>query len=297
MSNTDSPAVARRRVRLALRQAREARRLTQSQVAEAMEWSLSKVMRIEKGDVSISASDLRVLLDYLDVTDVTEVKRLLDDARTSRTDRWAADAQYRDQISPATLQLLQFEAEATAIRYYNNIVVPGPFQTARYARAIFDSHNDDLDEATVAARIEVRLRRREHTLYRPEPPNYLAILDESVLWREVGGPAVMGEQLAELLRIMEETKVQIRVVPFASAAGIAFLGPFTILSLGDEENAVLYREGYRTEDIVHLRREVNRHRDVFERLWPVALSDSDSAELIRRRGAAMLSAVPDHAPA
>jgi transcriptional regulator with XRE-family HTH domain len=50
MSDIDSPAVARHRVRLALRSARDARQLTQGQVAQAMEWSLSKVMRIERGD-------------------------------------------------------------------------------------------------------------------------------------------------------------------------------------------------------------------------------------------------------
>jgi transcriptional regulator with XRE-family HTH domain len=69
MSTADTPAVARRRVRLALRAAREAKGLTQGQVADEMEWSLSKVMRIEKGDVNISPADLRVLLGYFDLTD------------------------------------------------------------------------------------------------------------------------------------------------------------------------------------------------------------------------------------
>src|SRR2546430_9024966 len=69
MATDDTPAVARRRVRLALRRAREDKRLTQTQVAEAMEWSLSKVMRIESGEVSVSPTDLRALLPLLGVTD------------------------------------------------------------------------------------------------------------------------------------------------------------------------------------------------------------------------------------
>src|SRR5215510_9045042 len=89
MSTADTPAVARHRVRVALRRARESRQLTQGQIAEAMEWSLSKVMRIEKGEVSISASDLRVLLDFLDIRDPEEVRQLLTDARTSRSERWS----------------------------------------------------------------------------------------------------------------------------------------------------------------------------------------------------------------
>ncbi|GGM24848.1 helix-turn-helix domain-containing protein [Dactylosporangium sucinum] len=54
MSLGDTPAVARRRVRLAIRDARNAKGYTQGQVADAMDWSLSKVMRIESGEVTIS---------------------------------------------------------------------------------------------------------------------------------------------------------------------------------------------------------------------------------------------------
>ena len=65
MAEGDSPTVARRRVRLAIREAREPHNLTQQQVAEQMEWSLSKVIRIESGEVSISVNDLRPLLPFL----------------------------------------------------------------------------------------------------------------------------------------------------------------------------------------------------------------------------------------
>jgi transcriptional regulator with XRE-family HTH domain len=283
--------VARRRVRLALRAAREAKQLTQGQIAEAMEWSLSKVMRIEKGDVSISASDLRVLLDFLDVRDPAEVKRMMTDARTSRSERWSSDPDFREHLTPATAQLLQFESEASAIRCYNNILIPGPLQTVDYTNAVFGLRIDELSNEAIKARAEIRIRRRDHIIYRPDRPDYLVILDESVLWREVGGPAVMGEQLQELHRITVETDILVRVIPFRAAAPIALLGPFTILDLGQEENAVLYREGYKTDEIVHSRREIKGHREVFERLWPVALGDTESRALIHNRAAAMLAAV------
>lgn len=289
MATTESPAVARRRVRMALRRAREARHLTQGQIAEAMEWSLSKVMRIEKGDVSISASDLRVLLDFLEVRDPAEVKALMADARTSRSERWSSDPDVREHLTPATAQLFQFEGEATAIRIYANVVIPGPLQTPAYARAMFNGYVHDLSEDTIRARIDLRLRRRE-LFYRTDPPDYLAILDESVLWREVGGPAVMGEQLSELLRIIDETPILVRIIPFAAAGAIALLGPFILFDLGTEENAVLYRETHTSDEIVHARRVIARHREIFERLWPEALDDKSSADLIKRRAEAMLEA-------
>src|SRR5690242_4177194 len=57
------PAVERRRVGLALRRARATNGLTQHEVAEEMEWSLPKVIRIENGEVAIAPNELRVLLD------------------------------------------------------------------------------------------------------------------------------------------------------------------------------------------------------------------------------------------
>ncbi|MFI7601372.1 helix-turn-helix domain-containing protein [Actinoplanes sp. NPDC049681] len=69
MAEGDSPTVARRRVRLALREAREAAGYTQLDVAEQMEWCLGKVVRIENGDVTNAPNDLRPLLTYLTVED------------------------------------------------------------------------------------------------------------------------------------------------------------------------------------------------------------------------------------
>src|SRR6266545_966104 len=121
----ESPAVARRRVRLALRAARKAKGLTQTQVADAMDWSLSKVMRIESGEVNVSVSDLRVLLPYLDLADSDEAQRLIEDAKIARRERYSVDPLYREHLSPALLQLMQFEQEATEIRYFHPLLVPG----------------------------------------------------------------------------------------------------------------------------------------------------------------------------
>src|SRR4051794_36303941 len=81
--------------------AREDKRLTQTQVAEAMEWSLSKVMRIESGEVSVSPTDLRALLPLLGVTDGPEMEQLFSDARVARRQRWTVKPEYREHLTPA----------------------------------------------------------------------------------------------------------------------------------------------------------------------------------------------------
>src|SRR6187549_2416591 len=101
MAEGDSPTVARRRVRLAIREARDAAGLTQSQVAEAMEWSLSKVIRIENGEVSISPNDLRPLLSYLGIQDRATVGALLADARIARLRQrqaWYQAPEFREHL-------------------------------------------------------------------------------------------------------------------------------------------------------------------------------------------------------
>jgi transcriptional regulator with XRE-family HTH domain len=297
MVSGDPPAVARRRVRLALRGAREAKGLTQGQVAAALDWSLSKVNRIESGEVSVSGTDLRAMLAFYGITDPVRVDRLLDDARVSRRQRsWWADPKYREHLTSATMQLLQFESEASALRQFHLTIVPGLFQTPPYANVILRSFAGELSEDAIQVRFEVRMRRRQQVLDKAAPPDLFLILDESVLHREVGGPAVMAEQLRELLRLGQAPNVLIRVVPLAVAAPIALLGPFMILDLGDEEDAILYRETHLSDSVVHTPLKIKEHREIFEQLWERSLDDANSARLIETRATAMLYSLDRQEP-
>lgn len=288
MSPVDSPAAARRRVRLALRGAREGLGLTQGQVAEAMDWSLSKVMRIEKGEVNISPGDLRALLDHLDVRDPNRITGLLDAARRARSERTSVQPRYREHLTLAMLQFMQYERSATAVRFFNPTLVPAAFQTERYAATVLRVYAGGFSDEAIKTRIEARFERRRHLIEDSDRPNCFVVLDESVLYREVGGPDVMGEQLLELLELIKHENVRIRVLPFTEPAPIAFLGPFSIVDMGDGQDPVLYREGPRSDEIAVSRREIDQHAEIFEWLWSGLYGDDESAELIRVRAAAML---------
>jgi len=289
MVPAESPAVARRRVRLALRGAREAIGHTQAQVAAALDWSLSKVNRIESGEVSVSATDLKALLEHYGVTDGSTIQRLHQDARTSRRQRWYTNPRYREHLNRSTMQLLEFESEANAIRAFQPILIPGLLQTAEYAAGVFNLAYDELSAGTVEVRREVRAQRHAQVFDRPEPPDYYVILDESVIFREVGGAKVMGDQLRHLLRLAKRPNVRVKVVPFVAAAPIALLGQFTILELGGEGDAVLYREAYLADEIIQAPDRVHRHRELFDRLWIQSLDESTSAAVIEARASVMLA--------
>lgn len=290
MTAVESPAVARLRVRRELRRAREAMHYTQAQVAKALDWSLSKVNRIESGEVSVSATDLRALLEHYGVDDESTVQQLQHDARTSRRQRWYTDPKYREHLNPATSQLLEFESAAAAIRVFNPIIIPGLLQTAEYAKSILDAVvGEDLSIEVVRARLDIRMQRYDQVLGRSDPPDYFVILDESVLHREVGGSKIMGDQLNHLLRVAEPANIRVRVVALADAAPIALLGQFTVLDLGDEGDTVLYREAFLMDEISQVPERVHRHREIFERLWSLSMDEPTSAAVIAARASAMLA--------
>jgi transcriptional regulator with XRE-family HTH domain len=289
MATRESPAVARRRLRLAVRRAREAKQLTQGQVADSLSWSLSKVNRIESGEVTISITDLKALLELLGVVDSDVVAGLSDDARAARRRGWWDQPKYREHLSTAMMELLQFETEATVVRVFQPTLIPGVLQTRAYAEIVLSLWDDVLSPEDYAARLDIRMRRREQLFDRDDPPSYLLILDESVLLREVGGPRIMSDQLEAVLAVSAMPGVQIRIVPLADAAGASMIGPFTFFDLGDEENAVLYRESALGDEMSHSARTMDRCRRLFEQMWERAMPTDASLRMLEARVATMRS--------
>lgn len=231
----------RRRLRIELRRSRNAAKLTQRDVAEALEWSPSKVIRIESGQVGISVTDLRALADLYHVDDPDRLGELETLARGSRRQPFA---DYRDVIAADTIKFFGYEAAASLIRHVQPLVVPGLLQTEDYSRALLHAYGN---EAKVIDRIVDSRRERQELLDRADPPEVFTILDEAVLRRQVGGPAVMSRQLQHLLSLAERPRVTIQVVPFTAGAYEAIQGPFVHLEFPDASDPdVVFLEGQRS---------------------------------------------------
>jgi transcriptional regulator with XRE-family HTH domain len=287
MAEGDSPTAARRRVRLAIREARDAAALTQSQVAEEMEWSLSKVIRIESGEVSISPNDLRPLLTFLGVKDKATIAALLADARVARLRQrqaWYQTPEFREYMSEPLRHLIEYENEATAMRSYSVYYPPGPFQIPAYASALTGSWSDEMGAEAVAKIVDARRRRHEMVLERLGSMQVLMVLDQSVLMRQIGGPAVLADQLRELEDLASRGLISIRMLPFELDSPITNNGSFDLLSLGgDPGGEVLYRENGMTDELVEDPIATGRHRERFEQLWQVATAEVDTIDFIKGR--------------
>jgi transcriptional regulator with XRE-family HTH domain len=288
MASGELPAVARRRVRMALREAREKKDLTQSHVAEAMEWSLSKVMRIESGEVTIAPNDLRFLLVFLGITDKATVEQLLQDAKTSRRrQNWSDESRIREHTTPATRQLIQYEAEADVIRHFHGTIIPGRLQTRAYAKSILDSFRGQLSDEDIEVRLDIRMRRRRELLARKPRPQMLVLLDESVLHRSWGEPETTAEQLSDLLTLARENRLLVRIVPFIlHDAPVVMLGAFEILNLGDG-GEVMYVESDLTDEVIEDPAKIEFNREIYERLWAAAHDEAASLRLIEAQAKAL----------
>lgn len=204
------PAVHRRRLRSELRNAREAVGMTQRDVAVAMDWSQSKLIRIESGAVNISTNDLRALLGHYGV-DPVRINALIDVARAAREPtRWNI---YKDVARPEFIAFLGYEASASIIRNFEPFFVPGLLQTEEYARTVLSVIHAN-NPQRVDPLVDLRMERQE-LLVRQPPVDLHFIMDEAVIRRMTGGRDVMRRQLRHLQNLVEDDpNVTVRIMPF-----------------------------------------------------------------------------------
>jgi transcriptional regulator with XRE-family HTH domain len=93
-----APEVARRRLRSELRRLRLDSQLTQRDVACGLDWSVSKLVRIEAGLVDVSPADLSALLGMYGITEETDPGLFDELGRTCRQSRQAVPF-YLDRVT------------------------------------------------------------------------------------------------------------------------------------------------------------------------------------------------------
>jgi transcriptional regulator with XRE-family HTH domain len=274
MPTHQDPSFYRRRVREILRKARETSGLTQRQAAIALDWSMSKLVRIEAGTVGVSTTDLRAMLQLYKISDEGEAKDLIEMTRAARRRPWFS--KYQNVLSPAFAQYLGYESSASVIRGFQPLTIPGLFQTDDYARAILEVRRATRIDERVALRVA-----RQELLDRDDCPDIFYIIDEAALHREVGGPVAMRRQLRYLIEIIKSHKITLQIVPFSAGAHTSMSGPFTILEFSNFDEDVLYLEtagGSVTSREDQDR--VSEYRENFDLLSEQALGKDKAEELI-----------------
>lgn len=281
MVSDPGPVVQRARLTAELQRIRRDAGKTQEEVARALDWSPSKLIRIEGGNVGISTTDLQALLRYCGVDDEGRIQELAKLARGARTRGWW-DPYKEDLSNNAYCTYLGYELGASSIRSFSPLLVPGLLQTEEYARALTIEFVPSAP--AVEAVIEVRLLRQDKVFNREDPPQQHYVLDEAVIRRRVGGQrdrAIMPRQLAHILDVARRPDVTIELIPFDKGSHFGMRGEFTILGFESGPAGVLYLENARGGDLTVAESEqIATYLEAFEHLRQLALPEDESIAFI-----------------
>jgi hypothetical protein len=235
-----------------------------------MDWSLSKIIRIETGAVGISTNDLKALLSLYKIHDSERTDELVELARASRQSSWWS--KYRGDISPQYLQFIEYEEAASVLRTYEPLVLPGLLQTKEYADAIIRIAAPDTPADLMQTRTEIRLTR-QLLLEQPSSPTLMCVLDEAAIQRLVGERSIAPGQINRLISLAARPNVTIEIVPFDAGLHPGMLESFIVLEFPDPEDSdVLFVETSRDMIISHDEAgEISGYLEVFEHLRSISL--------------------------
>jgi transcriptional regulator with XRE-family HTH domain len=256
-----------------LRTLRTEKGWTVDQVASRLQVSSSKVSRLETGQRGVREEDIRSLCDLYGV-DAEQRQRLTELARAGRQ-----RARWQPRGLPYSTYI-ELEAESVAISDYGLGIMPGLLQTPDYARAVVRAAVPRWVPEVVKQRVEGRMARQQ-LLFSEHPPHFEAVVDESVLHRAVGSPAVMRAQLERLLLLADLPSVTLRVIPYAAGALPAGNNKFIILRFAQPTvSDVVFIEGLTRDEYLKDPHEVEVYNTTFRTLVGLAASPDTTREMI-----------------
>ncbi|GAA0488396.1 helix-turn-helix transcriptional regulator [Streptomyces sp. NPDC046215] len=261
-----------------LRILRQERGLGLKDVAPVIRGSVSKVSRLERGESPPKERDVHDLVQFYGAgaEQIKDIETLLHQAQ--HNEWWQ---QYSDVTPDFLKRLIALEGSAQEIHTYENHVVPGLLQTEAYASVLVRAAMPGADEAVVQKRVKLRMRRQ--LMLSREVPRVVALLDEGVLRRPVGGAAVMYEQLEYLRRAAEVQNVNVRIVEFEHSADVAPTYPITHLRFGDGGPAELVYVEHIDSAVYRTRpKEVDQYRLVLNELGYVAATREETDRMLKK---------------
>ncbi|MEU3018560.1 MULTISPECIES: helix-turn-helix transcriptional regulator [unclassified Nocardiopsis] len=258
-----------------LRDLREASGMSIEEVGDFLQRNMGTVSRFENGIYPVRRPDMMAMLDLFGVNDARHRENLMRLSESVWQTGWWDG--YPDEFTEF-VDFIWLEAQAVEQRLFDTVLLPGLFQTERYAETAIRTAEFDTSEEHIVQGLEVRLQRQE-LLTRENPPTMNVLLDESVLHRRVGSAEVMREQLSHLLGLAGRPNIHLRVLPFTSGAHESPEGAFQYFVMDDPYPDVVYAET--PNGAVYLEQaEADPMAQRYDRLWAKSLSTDATAERI-----------------
>ncbi|MGH3825426.1 MAG: helix-turn-helix domain-containing protein [Pseudonocardiaceae bacterium] len=263
-------------VELANFRRRAGRRATDA--AKAIGCSQGKIGHMESGRNQQQPAEVTDLLRYYGA-DLADIERLASLAGGADRQTWWAP--WTEVVPDWLRTFVGLEGLARTASDYATFVVPALLQTSDYslgATAGGGRVRPDHTERVVGLRMD-RQRRLDSE---SEPLHLVALIEESVLDRPIGGPAVMRGQLEHLIALSERDNVDIQVLPTSVGFHDGGVGAFTLLDFAQAQS-IAYVEIVNGAVYVQDQDEVAGYTRIITMLREIALSPADTVAAIRAR--------------
>lgn len=242
---------------------------------EQVALSVSHLSRIENAE-AMPPPELPALLDQAFGTDgiFAELYRV------------ASKERHPDQFK----RRMELEAQARLLREYSGQIVPGLVQIEAYAEAQFRTYSPRASDSEIDELVADRMARQA-LLVGPDAPEYAIILDQAVLHRAFGGPAVWHKQLEHLASVTLTSTGVVRILPFSHGGHALMGGSLTLMTLGDG-SLVAYEEAITTGTLLEESHVVLARERAYDRVAAHAWTPAKTTEYIH----SLLEAQPDEHP-
>lgn len=239
-------------------------RLTQEQLAELASISVDTVASIEQGRLALQPDRAEQFDELLGTGGVLAVV--------------VEKIPVREKVVQFAQSLVENEQEAVGILSYQSLSMPGLLQTQDYCRALFDYRYPAIGTETAEQWVSARMER-QLVLQRERPPVCHFILEESILRRPVGGPAVMREQFHQILEYTEPVHMSFQIMPMDMTPHSSLGGPMVLMETPDHDH-LAYLEVQSASFLVDDPGEVSDYYHKYGMLRSQALSPSESVRLL-----------------
>ncbi|MEV7093843.1 helix-turn-helix transcriptional regulator [Amycolatopsis sp. NPDC051045] len=263
-----------------LRRLREEAGITRQQAGYNIRGSESKISRLELGRVGFKERDVTDLLTMYGVDDPTERRTFLDMVKQSNEPGWWR--RFGETMPNWFTDLVGLEEAAARIQIWEPIYVSGLLQIEPYARAIFSHGRTEMADERVDQLVALRMRRQK-MFSRPDAPRVWMVLDESVLYRPIGGMKVLKQQIEYLLEMSALPHVSVQVLPY-SRSGLSAEHAFSLLRFGEPELPnIAYVEYLTGAHYIEKREEIEKYSRALDMLAVDAETPERSRSMLAKR--------------
>ncbi len=268
--------IAKRRLSRLLGEARARTGYTANNACDILNWGRGKVGRFEANQWKRpEMSDIR------DMVRIYEVEDGLRDEIEDLAIKARARAWWRDMPEIFDSEFPGYENDATTIRVFMPLVLPGLLQIPAYTEALLRS--GPRPPAWIRKGLEAR-RRRQEILDRTDgtAPMFRAVITEASLLYRWGAREDRREQIEHLADLSQRRNVDLRIQRFEDGPPVGMVSMVNIFGFRDDEPDLVFVETDYAIEEVSKPDAVQGYTESFERAGDAALEPADTTGYLER---------------